>query len=149
MLELTTYSSLLLLRPTVRWAPNIKPFHLADLVIKPKRKHKSHKFVNIWFSSHTSLLFPYWKKKESTVSNIFLLGYAIWLWAGIAEAVQRLATGWTVGVSNPDGGEIFPHPSRPALRPNQPPIQWVPGFFPGSKTVGALCWLPTLILRRS
>ena len=24
----------------------------------------------------------------------------------------------------------FPHPSTPTLWPNQPPVQWVPGFLP-------------------
>jgi hypothetical protein len=28
-------------------------------------------------------------------------------WIGIAQSVQRLATGWTVRGSNPGGGEIF------------------------------------------
>ena len=32
--------------------------------------------------------------------------------------------------SNPDGDEIF-RPSRPALGPIQPPVQWVPGLSRG------------------
>ena len=62
--------------------------------------------------------------------------------AGIAQSVQRLATGWKVRGSNRVGGEIF------RTRPDQP---WGPSsllyngyrVFPGGKAAGAWRWPPT------
>ena len=41
--------------------------------------------------------------------------------------------------SNPGGDEIF-SPSRPDLRPKQPPVKWVSGVSRGSSAAGACCW---------
>jgi hypothetical protein len=64
---------------------------------------------------------------KSGKSFIFLCN-----WAVIAQSVQWLAMGWTIGVLGFDsrrglGIFFFTTASRPALGPPQPPIQWVSG----------------------
>jgi hypothetical protein len=58
-------------------------------------------------------------------------------WAGIAQSVWLPATGWTFRGSSPGWGRDFPHSSRPALGPTQPPECWVLTPYHGSKAVGS------------
>jgi hypothetical protein len=50
---------------------------------------------------------------------------------GVAQSVQCLTTDWKTGVRSPQGQTISPlaSVSRLALRPTQPPIQWVPAVL--------------------
>jgi len=71
---------------------------------------------------------------EDLAASIFreyiLPGY-ISVEAGVAQSVQWLGYGLDNRSSFPGGGTVgiflFATASRPALRPIQPPIQWVPG----------------------
>ena len=62
-----------------------------------------------------------------------ILYYVILYYIMGQDSVIGIATGY--GMDGP-GIEIrckrdFPHPSRPALEPTQPPTQWVPGLSRG------------------
>jgi len=48
----------------------------------------------------------------------------------VTQSVMRLNYSLDSPGSNPDGDEIF-RPSRPALRPTQPPAKRVPGLSQG------------------
>ena len=45
-------------------------------------------------------------------------------------------------------GRDFPHPSKPALGPIQPPVQWVLFFFPAGKAAGRGVNRPPLLVLR-
>ena len=55
------------------------------------------------------------------------------------DSVERTDTPY--GLDGPEieslWGRDFPHPSRPALGPMHPPIQWVQCLYPVGKMAGA------------
>ena len=65
-----------------------------------------------------------------------------------ALVLSCIATGY--GLDGPGiesrWGRDFPHLSRPALGPTQPPVQWVPGSFPGVKSVQGVTLTPHPLL---
>ena len=71
----------------------------------------------------------------------FILNYVFLLngFVGRDSAVGRATRYGLDGPGiEPRWGRDFPHPSRPALGPTQPPVQWVPGLS-GGKAAGAWC----------
>jgi hypothetical protein len=86
----------------------------------------------VFFNGRTHSPGPTLKLEDQLLSIV--LDYLSW--AGIAQSVQRLATGWTVRGSNPGGGDILR--SRPD-RPWGPSSLLYNGYrvsFPGVKRRG-------------
>jgi hypothetical protein len=83
---------------------------------------------------------PRWATDRSKLDVQFLGGLVqlsliikYLVWAG------SVATGYGLDCPGIESrwGRDFPHLSRPALVPTQPPVQWVPGFSRGYKAAGA------------
>ena len=72
------------------------------------------------------------------------------------DLVQKVGRDSSVGIATCCGldgpgiesrwGRVFQHPSRPALEPTQPPLQWVLSHSWG-KAAGAWRWPPTPFYR--
>ena len=66
-----------------------------------------------------------------------ILTHPVYSDSAVGMATRRGLDGRSVRGSKASGEPDFLHPSRPAMRPTLPPVQWVPDLFPGGKAVEA------------
>ena len=127
---------------------------LLDLLSWSKKLHMwKNCFLNRFFVPYSAMMLTitilFWNTSKLYISNHkygsfpqpLFITFCIW------DSVVGIATRYELdgpGIESRWGRDIQ-HPSRPAQGPTQPPIQRVPGLFPGGKAAGAWNWPRTPI----
>ena len=78
----------------------------------------------MWLSVHLSICISLYNSNCSMFYTFITMG---------RDSLVGIVTRYGLDSSGIESrwGQDFPHPSRPALGPTQPPIQWVPGLSQG------------------